>query len=67
MGHMLDKNLMLRKIEGQRKGRQTKRWLDSITNSVDMNLTKLWETVKDRETQHATVHGVTNSWTLLSD
>ena len=56
---------MLGKIEGQRrKGQQMMRWLDSVTNSVDMNLTKLWETVKDRETQHAYLqHGVTKSWT----
>ena len=62
---MLEKTLMLGKIEGQRrKGQQMMRWLDSVTNSVDMNLTKLWETVKDRETQHAYLqHGVTKSWT----
>ena len=43
------------------------RWLDSITNSMNMNLSKLWETVKDREASHAVVHGVTKSWTQHSD
>ena len=53
----LEKTLILRKIEGKRrKGRQRMRWLDGITDSVDMNLSKLRETVKDRKGQHAAVH-----------
>ena len=59
---------MLGNIEGKRrKGQQRMRWLDSITDPVDMNLSKLWEIVKDREAWHAVVHGVTKSWTRLSD
>ena len=68
IANSLEKSLMLGKMEGRRRrGHQRMRWLDGIIDAMEMNLGKLREMVRDRETWHTAVHGITKSWTQLGD
>jgi len=65
--NLLKKTLLLGRTEGKRRRwKRMVRWLDGVTDSMDMNLSQLWDIVKDREARHTAVHGVTKSWTQLS-